>query len=66
VVTADSPARAFVDSRTFGALVPARLPLAAGIHTVRVRFLETDTMSKTRFVTIRADETTRINFILED
>lgn len=66
VVSADSPARAFVDSRTFGALVPARLPLPAGIHTVRVRFLETDTMSRTRFVTIRAGETTQINFILED
>ena len=65
-VTANRPARVFVDGSSIGVAAPAEIPLDPGVHTVKAHFVRTDTESETRFVSIKPGEVTRINFILED
>ena len=65
-ITADAPAKAYIDDRQYSAPVPIdSLVLDPGIHRVRVLFTETDTYSSTQWVTIRAGKTTRVHFDLE-
>lgn len=64
LVASDSPARAYIDDRQFAAPVPARLPMAPGIHRVRVQFIETESFSETKWVSIRAGRSTHVEFIL--
>ena len=64
-ITADSPAQAYIDDG-LPVPVPSRLPLPAGIHRVRVKFVETETFSATRWIAIKPGQTARASFMLEE
>jgi hypothetical protein len=61
-ITADGKAKAYIDDRRFAAPVPVRLPMAPGIHTVRVLFVETNHWSSTKWVTIETGKTKSVFF----
>jgi len=61
-IRADGKAKAYVDDSQFAAPVPIRLPLKAGIHRVRVVFVETNTTSAVKWVTVRAGQTAAVSF----
>jgi serine/threonine protein kinase len=61
-IQADAKAKAYVDDRQFAAPVPIRLPLKAGIHRVRVVFVETNTSSAVKWINVKAGKTTPVLF----
>jgi serine/threonine protein kinase len=61
-IRADAKAKAYIDERQFAAPVPVKLPLKAGIHRVKVVFVETNTSSETKWVTVEAGKTASVYF----